>query len=82
MVDDISHEGLRVLLREGRHAVFVYSSRAYATTGVLDFAEGAKLSEAMMSDLLNGLPHSTYVVVNNEGPHPVQISASALLAYG
>ncbi|MFI1051744.1 type VII secretion system-associated protein [Streptomyces griseoruber] len=67
---------------DGRHAVHVYSSRAYASTGVLDFAEGAELSEAMMTDLLDGLPPSTYVVINNEGPHPVQISASALLAYG
>ncbi|MFG2985478.1 type VII secretion system-associated protein [Streptomyces sp. NPDC048258] len=67
---------------DGRSAVFVYSSREYASTDVLSFDGGARLSPAMMSDLLRDLPPATYVVVNNEGPHPMQISASALLAYG
>ncbi|MGW1116473.1 type VII secretion system-associated protein [Streptomyces tanashiensis] len=68
---------------DGRSAVFVYSSRAYApAVGVLDFVEGSRLAEAMMSDLLREIPASTYVVINNEGPHALQIAASALLAYG
>ncbi|MFF5715262.1 type VII secretion system-associated protein [Streptomyces sp. NPDC012756] len=68
---------------DGRSVVFVYSSRAYVPTGgALDFVEGSRWSEAMMSDLLKEIPSSTYVVINNEGPHPLQIAASALLAYG
>ncbi|MGW4685514.1 type VII secretion system-associated protein [Streptomyces sp. NPDC004244] len=67
---------------DGRFAAFVYSSRAYASIGVLDFAGEARLAEAMMSDLLKDLPASTYVVINNEGPHALQVAASALLAYG
>ncbi|MER6031076.1 type VII secretion system-associated protein [Streptomyces sp. NPDC001851] len=67
---------------DGRSAVFVYSSREYASTDVLSFDTSARLSEAMMSDLLNELPPATYVVLNNEGPYPLQISASALMAYG
>ncbi|MER7204158.1 type VII secretion system-associated protein [Streptomyces sp. NPDC000188] len=67
---------------DGRLAVFVYSSREYASTEVLNFDGGARLSESMMSDLLKKLPPSTYVVINNEGPHALQIPASALLAYG
>ncbi|SEE62182.1 type VII secretion system-associated protein [Streptomyces sp. TLI_105] len=68
---------------DGRSVVFVYSSRAYASaSGGLDFVEGGRLSEGTMSDLLKQIPSSTYVVINNEGPHPLQIAASALLAYG
>lgn len=36
----------------------------------------------MMGDLLKALPPATYVVVNNEGPHSLQISAADLLVYG
>ncbi|WP_412076335.1 type VII secretion system-associated protein [Streptomyces xanthophaeus] len=78
---DSSHPAVAQVY-DGRSSVFVYSSRAYAGTRVLDFAEGARLREAMMSDLLTLLPPSIYVVINNEGPHPLQIAASALLAYG
>ncbi|MFF2330432.1 MULTISPECIES: type VII secretion system-associated protein [unclassified Streptomyces] len=67
---------------EGRFAVFVYSSRAYASTKVLSFDPGARLAEGTMADVLREIPPATYVVVNNEGPHALQIAASALLARG
>ncbi|MFF0479508.1 type VII secretion system-associated protein [Streptomyces sp. NPDC004284] len=80
---DERHRPVVAQAYDGRSVLFVYSSRAYAPTGGgLDFVEGSRLSEAMMSDLLKEIPSSTYVVINNEGPHPLQIAASALLAYG
>lgn len=70
------------MIYDGRPAVFVYTSREYASTDVLSFDSEARLTEVMMGELLNQLPPATFVVVNNEGPHAVQIPASALLAYG